>query len=96
MNFVALRMLTGDRAKYFGLVFAIAFCTFLLENQTSIFANIMKRTGNQILVFRMTNRPPTAQSWQASVTIRRRFALTTSPWWTMPCPCITTKTTTRN
>ena len=49
MNFVALRMLTGDRAKYFGLVFAIAFCTFLLENQTSIFANILKRTGNQIL-----------------------------------------------
>jgi putative ABC transport system permease protein len=49
MNFVALRMLTGDRAKYFGLVFAIAFCTFLLENQTSIFAGIMKRTGHQIL-----------------------------------------------
>ena len=49
MNFVALRMLTGDRAKYFGLVFAIAFGTFLLENQTSIFANIMKRTGNQVL-----------------------------------------------
>ena len=38
-------MLTGDRAKYFGLVFAIAFCTFLLENQTSIFAGILKRTG---------------------------------------------------
>ena len=49
MNFVALRMLTGDRTKYFGLVFAIAFCTFLLENQTSIFANIMKRTASQIL-----------------------------------------------
>jgi putative ABC transport system permease protein len=49
MNFVALRMLTGDRAKYFGLVFAIAFCTFLLENQTSIFAGIMKRTGHQVL-----------------------------------------------
>jgi putative ABC transport system permease protein len=49
MNFVALRMLISDRAKYFGLVFAIAFCTFLLENQTSIFANIMKRTGNQVL-----------------------------------------------
>ena len=48
MTFVALRMLTGDRAKYFGLVFAIAFCTFLLENQSSIFANIMKRTGSQI------------------------------------------------
>lgn len=49
MNFVALRMLTGDRAKYFGLVFAIAFCTFLLENQSSIFANIMKRTAHQVL-----------------------------------------------
>src|SRR5262249_11745748 len=49
MNFVALRMLTGDRAKYFGLVFAIAFCTFLLENQTTIFASIMKRTASQIL-----------------------------------------------
>src|SRR5262245_60157924 len=49
MNFVALRMLTGDRSKYFGLVFAIAFCTFLLANQTSIFANILKRTASQIL-----------------------------------------------
>ena len=49
MNFVALRMLTGDRAKYIGLIFAIAFSTFLLENQSSIFAGIMKRTTNQIL-----------------------------------------------
>src|SRR5262252_145450 len=48
MNFVAWKMLTGDRAKYFGLVFTIAFCTFLLENQSSIFAGIMKRTGSQI------------------------------------------------
>src|SRR5258705_11499673 len=49
MNFVALRMLTGDRAKYLGLIFAIAFCAFLLEIQTSIFASILKRTGSQIL-----------------------------------------------
>jgi putative ABC transport system permease protein len=48
MNFVALKMLVGDRAKYLGLIFTIAFCTFLLENQTSIFAGIMKRTGSQI------------------------------------------------
>src|SRR5262245_62871433 len=48
MNFGALKMLTGDRAKYLGLVFTIAFCTFLLENQSSIFAGIMKRTGSQI------------------------------------------------
>lgn len=49
MNFIALRMLMSDRAKYFGLVFAFAFSTFLLQNQMSIFAGIMKRTGSQIL-----------------------------------------------
>src|SRR5215471_18535790 len=49
MSYVALRMLTGDRAKYIGLIFAIAFSTFLLENQSSIFAGIMKRTTSQIL-----------------------------------------------
>jgi putative ABC transport system permease protein len=48
MNFIALKMLIGDRAKYLGLIFTIAFCTFLLENQTSIFAGILKRTGSQI------------------------------------------------
>ena len=41
--------MTGDRAKCLGLIFVIAFCTFLLENQTSIFASILKRTGSQIL-----------------------------------------------
>src|SRR5262245_8357648 len=46
---LALQMLTGDRAKYLALVFAISFCTFLLQNQTSIFAGILKRTGNQVL-----------------------------------------------
>src|SRR6266536_50005 len=49
MNLLALRLHTGDRATYLGLFFAIAFCTFLLENQPTIFANIMKRTASQIL-----------------------------------------------
>jgi putative ABC transport system permease protein len=49
VNFVALKMLTGDRAKYLGLIFTIAFASFLLENQASIFAGIMKRTGSQVL-----------------------------------------------
>ena len=48
MRFIAIRMLTADRSKYLGLIFAIAFCTFLLQNQTSIFAGILKRTGSQI------------------------------------------------
>jgi hypothetical protein len=42
-------MLMGERAKYLGLIFAIAFSTFLLENQTSIFAGILKRAASQVL-----------------------------------------------
>lgn len=49
MNFVALKMLTGDKAKYLGLIFTIAFATFLLENQSSIFAALMRRTASQVL-----------------------------------------------
>jgi putative ABC transport system permease protein len=49
MNFVALKMLFGDRAKFLGLVFAIAFASFLLANQISIFIGIMTRPASQIL-----------------------------------------------
>src|SRR5262249_21962410 len=49
MNFVAVKMLTGDRAKDLGLIFAIAFASFLLENQSSIFAGVMLRTASQIV-----------------------------------------------
>src|SRR5579871_2445250 len=48
MNFVALQMLMGDRAKYLGLIFAVAFSTFLMSHQSSIFAGIMDRTTSQI------------------------------------------------
>ena len=48
MNFVAWQMLTGDRAKYLGLIFAIAFSTFLMSHQVSIFCGLMNRTGSQI------------------------------------------------
>jgi putative ABC transport system permease protein len=49
MNFVALKMLLADRAKYFGLIFAIAFASFLLANQIGIFIGIMTRPASQIL-----------------------------------------------
>lgn len=48
MTFIAWQMLTGDRAKYLGLVFAIAFSTFLMSHQTSIFCGLMDRTRSQI------------------------------------------------
>ncbi len=49
MNFVAWKMLTGDKAKYLGLIFAIAFSTFLMSHQASIFCGLMNRTRSQIL-----------------------------------------------
>jgi len=48
MNFVALKMLVADRGKYFSLIFAIAFASFLLANQISIFIGIMTRPASQI------------------------------------------------
>ena len=48
MNYIAWQMLTGDRSKYLGLIFAIAFSTFLMSHQTSIFAGLMNRTTSQI------------------------------------------------
>jgi putative ABC transport system permease protein len=46
---VALRMLTGDRAKYIGLIFGVAFATLLMSQQVSIFIGLMTRTANQVL-----------------------------------------------
>ena len=41
MNWVAWRMLTGDRAKYLGTIFGVAFGTLLIAQQTSIFVGLM-------------------------------------------------------
>ncbi len=48
MSWVALRMLMGDRTKYLGIIFGIAFATLLMSQQISIFAGIMGRTASQI------------------------------------------------
>lgn len=48
MNFVALKMLTGDRAKYLGLIFAIGFSSMLMAHQLSIFIGVLLRTTSQI------------------------------------------------
>jgi putative ABC transport system permease protein len=52
MNWIALRMLTGDRNKYLALLSGVAFATFMMTNQVSIFMGIITRTGNQILEVR--------------------------------------------
>lgn len=49
MNWLALRMLIGDRGKYFGLILGVAFASHLMSQQVSIFVGIIKRTASQIL-----------------------------------------------
>jgi putative ABC transport system permease protein len=45
---VALRMLFGDRAKYLGLVFGVAFATLLIAQQGAIFVSLMQRTASVV------------------------------------------------
>lgn len=48
MHIIAIKMLIGDKAKYFGLVFGIMFATLLMSQQVSIFIGLLSRTANQI------------------------------------------------
>jgi putative ABC transport system permease protein len=45
MNSIALKMLMGDRLKYFGLIAGIAFATMLILQQSSILVGFAKQTG---------------------------------------------------
>jgi putative ABC transport system permease protein len=49
MNWLAIRMLTGDRVKFFGLVFGVTFATFLMSQQVSVFIGIVGRSASQIV-----------------------------------------------
>jgi putative ABC transport system permease protein len=42
---IALKMLTGDRLKYFGLVAGIAFAALLISQQASILVGFIRQTG---------------------------------------------------
>ena len=48
MNFIALKMLIGDRLKYIALVAGIAFAALLITQQASIFTGYTLRTGTWI------------------------------------------------
>ncbi|MFC5743273.1 ABC transporter permease [Dyella tabacisoli] len=45
MYSVALKMLTGDRLKYFGLIAGIAFAAMLIVQQASILVGLTRQTG---------------------------------------------------
>jgi putative ABC transport system permease protein len=49
MNWVAIRMLTGDTVKYAGIIFGVAFATLLMGQQLAIFCGLMRNTTSQIL-----------------------------------------------
>jgi putative ABC transport system permease protein len=44
MNFIALKMLLGDRAKYIGIVIGLTFASFLVTWPSAIFTGVMSRT----------------------------------------------------
>ncbi|HKB42444.1 MAG TPA: ABC transporter permease [Gemmataceae bacterium] len=48
MSWIAWKMLTGDRSKYLGIIFGVAFASLLMAHQVSIFVGIMRRTTSQI------------------------------------------------
>ncbi len=48
MGWVALKMLTGDRAKFSGIVLGVTFAALLITQQGSIFCGLMLRTAAQI------------------------------------------------
>ena len=44
MNQIAIKMLVGDLAKYFGILLGIGFAALLITQQSSIFTGLMSRT----------------------------------------------------
>jgi len=48
MSWIALKMLTGDKPKFFGIVMGLTFAALLIVQQGSIFCGLMLRTAAQI------------------------------------------------
>lgn len=48
MNWIAFKMLTGNRGKYLGIILGVAFASLLIAQQASIFCGLMGQTCGQI------------------------------------------------
>lgn len=48
MDWIALKMLTGNKGKYLGIILGIAFASLLIAQQASIFCGLMLQTCGQI------------------------------------------------
>ena len=57
MLWIAIRMLTGDPQKFYGLLFGIAFSTLLITPQLTIFVNLIERGASGVY------NAPEAEIW---------------------------------
>ncbi len=57
MLWIAIRMLTGDSQKFYGLLFGIAFSTLLITQQLTIFVNLVERGASGVF------NAPEAEIW---------------------------------
>ncbi|TRD11681.1 FtsX-like permease family protein [Erythrobacter insulae] len=57
MLWIAIRMLTGDAQKFYGLLFGIAFSTLLITQQLTIFVNLVERGASGVY------NAPEAEVW---------------------------------
>ena len=48
MTWIALKMLTGDRGKYYAIIFGVTFASLLIAEQSATFCGVMLRTTIQI------------------------------------------------
>jgi putative ABC transport system permease protein len=48
VNTIALKMLLGDRAKYFGIVMGLTFASLLITQQAGIFVGLITRSYSQV------------------------------------------------
>jgi len=48
LGWIAIRMLTGDRTKFIGLLFGVAFSTLLINQQLTIFVNLITRGAGAV------------------------------------------------
>jgi putative ABC transport system permease protein len=70
---IAIRMLTGDAQKFYGLVFGIAFSTLLITQQLTIFVSLLERGASAVF------NVPAADIW-----VMDRVSRTTDVSYPMP------------
>ena len=73
MSWIALKMLTGNRGKYLGIILGVTVASFLIAQQASIFCGLMKmltfpegKEGNKIVAEEIADQDlaSEAQLWR--------------------------------